>query len=58
MLLEDLKIFCSETSIHGLGQIGNDTHSVKKRLLWFGIFVGCLVCAGHQLTSSIKGITF
>ena len=55
MLLEELKEFCGETSIHGLSQIGNDKASVVRRLLWFGIFVGSLSYAGRQLTLSITG---
>ena len=55
MLLKELKEFCGETSIHGLGQIANDNLSILKRLLWFGIFAGCIVYAGTQLFSSIKG---
>ena len=55
MLLEELKEFCGETSIHGLSQIGNDKASVVRRLLWFGIFVGSLGYAGRQLTLSITG---
>ena len=55
MLLKELKEFCGETSIHGLGQIANDNISILKRLLWFGIFAGCIVYAGTQLFSSIKG---
>ena len=56
MFLEELKNFSRETSIHGLGQIANDRTHVLKRLIWFGIFAGCLVYAGQQLSSSIKGI--
>ena len=56
MLLKELKEFCSETSIHGLGQVANDKLSILKRLLWFGIFAGCIVYAGRQLVFSIKGI--
>ena len=58
MLLEELKDFCGQTTIHGLGQIANNTTSVLKRLLWFGIFVGCLCYAGQQLALSFKGIPF
>ena len=56
MLLKELKEFCNETSIHGLGQIANDKLSILKRLLWFGIFVGSIVYAGRQLVFSIKGM--
>ena len=55
MLLKELKEFCSETSIHGLGQVANDNLSILKRLLWFGIFVGCIAYVGTQLAFSIKG---
>ena len=55
MLLKEVKEFCSETSIHGLGQVANDKLSILKRLLWFGIFAGCIAYAGTQLFSSIKG---
>ena len=55
MLLNEIKEFCSETSIHGLGQIANDKLSILKRLLWFGIFAGCIAYAGTQLVFSIKG---
>ena len=55
MLLEELKSFCNETSIHGLGQIANDRIHVLKRLFWVLMFVGSLVYAGIQLSSSIRG---
>ena len=55
MFLEELKHFCNETSIHGLGQIANGGIHFLKRLIWFGIFVGCLAYAGQQLYSTIKG---
>ena len=59
MFLEELKHFCNETSIHGLGQIANGGIHFLKRLIWFGIFVGCLAYAGQQLYSTIKGkLTF
>ena len=57
MLLKELKEFCTETSIHGLGQIANENLSILKRLLWFGIFAGCIAYAGTQLALSIKGIS-
>ena len=55
MFFEELKHFCNETSIHGLGQIANGGIQFLKRLIWFGIFVGCLAYAGQQLYSTIKG---
>ena len=55
MLREEMKSFCSETSIHGLGQIANDRASIIKRLLWLAIFVGCLTFAGKELVLSIQG---
>ena len=55
MLAEEVKEFCSETSIHGLSQIANGQYSILKRLLWFAIFAGCLAYAGNQLVNSIKG---
>ena len=55
MSLKEIKDFCGETSIHGLGQIANDTGSTVKRLLWFGIFIGSLCYAGQQLKISIQG---
>ena len=55
MVLKELKEFCGETSIHGLGQVVDDRAPILKRLLWFGIFVGCLAYAGQQLVTSIKG---
>ena len=58
MLLSELKEFCNETSIHGLGQIANDKLSIFKRLMWSVIFVGSIVYAGRQLVFSIKGIFF
>ena len=56
MVLQELKEFCSETSIHGPIHIVNAQNSILKRLLWFAIFVGCLAYAGNQLAISIKGI--
>ena len=58
MLLKELKEFCTETSIHGLGQIANDKISILKRILWLLIFVGCLGYAGNQLISSIECMYF
>ena len=54
MLMEELKDFCHETSIHGLGQIANTRASGVKRLLWLGLFLVSLLYAGQQLTSSIR----
>ena len=54
MLLEELKDFSNETSIHGPGQIANDRAPVLKRLIWFAIFVGSLAYACDQLESLIK----
>ena len=56
MLLEELKDFSSQTSIHGLGQIANDRAPILKRIIWFAIFVGSLAYAGQQLASIIKGV--
>ena len=58
MTIEEFKIFCRETSIHGLYHIADDTASVLKRCLWLGIFLGCLAYAGQQLMMSVKGIVF
>ena len=58
MTLEEFKIFCKETSIHGLYHIADDTASILKRCLWLGIFLGCLSYAGQQLMMSVKGIHF
>ena len=58
MTLEELKMFCRETSIHGLCHIADDTASILKRCLWLGIFLGCLAYAGQQLMMSVKGIVF
>ena len=55
MVLEELKEFCSETSIHGPSHIVNAQNSILKRLLWVAIFVGCLAYAGNQLAISVKG---
>ena len=55
MLLEELKDFTNQTSIHGIGQIANDRAPVIKRIIWFAIFVGSLAYAGQQLASTIKG---
>ena len=55
MVLQELKEFCCETSIHGPSHIVNAQNSILKRLLWFAIFVGCLAYAGNQLAISIKG---
>ena len=56
MLLEELKDFSNQTSIHGLGQIANERAPILKRIIWFTIFVGSLAYAGQQLASIIKGI--
>ena len=56
MLLEELKTFCAETSIHGLTQVVDVRASVLKRFLWLGIFVGSLCFAGEQLVISLKGM--
>ena len=55
MILQELKDFSNETSIHGPSQIGNDKSSIVKRLLWLGIFVGCLAYGARELTISISG---
>ena len=55
MLLEELKDFTNQTSIHGIGQIANDRAPVIKRIIWLAIFVGSLAYAGQQLASTIKG---
>ena len=52
--MEELKDFCRETSIHGLGQIANTRASGVTRLLWLGLFLVSLLYAGQQLTSSIR----
>ena len=52
--MEELKDFCHETSIHGLGQIANTRASGVKRLLWLGLFLVSLLYAGQQLMSSIR----
>ena len=54
MLMDELKDFCHETSIHGLGQIVNSRASGVKRLLWLGLFLVSLLYAGQQLMSSIR----
>ena len=55
MLLEELKDFTNQTSIHGISQIANDQAPVIKRIIWLAIFVGSLAYAGQQLASTIKG---
>ena len=55
MLLEELKDFSNQTSIHGIGQIADDRAPVIKRIIWFAIFAGSLAYAGQQLASTIKG---
>ena len=57
MLLEELKKFCCTTSIHGLGQIADNNASIIKRLVWLGIFVGCLAYAGKELVLSTQGMS-
>ena len=39
MILEELKDFSSETSIHGLGQVANERATTLKRVTWFAIFL-------------------
>ena len=53
-VLHEVKEFCNETSIHGLGQIANDRAWVIKRLLWFGVVVACFTYAGYQLSFKIE----
>ena len=55
-VLHEVKEFCNETSIHGLGQIANDRNRVIKRLLWFGVVVACFTYAGYQLSFKIEGM--
>ena len=55
MLLEELKDFSNQTSIHGIGQIANDRAPVIKKIIWLAIFVGSLAYAGQQLAAAIKG---
>ena len=55
MVLEELKDFSSQTSIHGLGQIADDRAPVIKRIIWLAIFVASLVYAVQQLASTIEG---
>ena len=55
MLLEELKEFSNQTSIHGPSQIANNSASNLKRLIWFIIFVVSLAYAGEQLASTIVG---
>ena len=53
MILQELKDFSNETSIHGPSQIGNDKSSIVKRLLWLGIFLGCLAYGAHSRINNI-----
>ena len=55
MILEELRDFSNQTSIHGPSQIANDQAPTLKRLIWLAIFVGSLAYAGQQLVSTIKG---
>ena len=55
MLLQDLKEFSQETSIHGLGQIADDAATKTKRFLWIIIFVGSLSYAGVMLHDAYHG---
>ena len=55
MLLQDLKEFSQETSIHGLGQIADDAATKTKRFLWIIIFVGSLSYAGVMLYDAYHG---
>ena len=55
MILEELKDFSNQTSIHGLGQIADDRAPVIKRIIWLAIFVASLVYAVQQLASTIEG---
>ena len=58
MILQELKDFSNDTSIHGPSQIGNDKSSLLKRLLWLGIFLGCLAYGARELILSIQGRYF
>ena len=55
MLREELKNFCNETSIHGIGQIANNQAPLIKRIIWLAIIVVSLAYVGHQLAITIKG---
>ena len=55
MLLQDLKEFSQETSIHGLGQIADDAATKTKRFIWIIIFVGSLTYAGVMLHDAYQG---
>ena len=57
-VLHEVKEFCNETSIHGLGQIANDRAWVIKRLLWLGVVVACFTYAGFQLSFKIEGTIY
>ena len=57
-VLHEVKEFCNETSIHGLGQIANDRAWVIKRLLWLGVVVACFTYAGYQLSFKIEGTIY
>ena len=55
MLREELKHFCNETSIHGIGQIANNRTPVIKRIIWLAIIVCSLAYVGQQLAITIQG---
>ena len=55
MLLQDLKEFSQETSIHGLGQIADDAATKSKRFIWIIIFLGSLTYAGFMLHDAYIG---
>ena len=57
-VLHEVKEFCNETSIHGLGQIANDRAWVIKRLLWLGVVVACFTYAGYQLSFKMEGTIY
>ena len=55
-VVQDVKDFGNETSLHGLAQIVNDNSPIIKRLLWLVIFLASLVYASNVLISSIQGM--
>ena len=54
MFLRELKIFCQETTIHGLNHISDEKESLWKRFLWSFIVIACFIYAGSMLYSAFK----
>ena len=54
-LVENLKAFAQESSIHGIKFIANPTYSNFVRITWFALFMGALSYAVVQISYEAEG---